>query len=203
MTQQLKNFGIILLIVVLGGASIALGISYYLRNNQLNELNQTIDNSGFSVSGDTVNDKLESLIGSLAVKEQELLNTPTSSYGLIQGEILPLVSQDGVILGNQTICAEPVTNIQLTTCVNVSSSSRTFSIPVLNGEYYVFAQLNGSEVSEQLLNQQAYFTQYIACEMNGDTQCNEDLKNRKQKVSVASGEATIGANPTGWVGLNE
>ncbi|MCA9381094.1 hypothetical protein KC678_02420 [Candidatus Dojkabacteria bacterium] len=133
--------------------------------------------------------------------EDKVESEQKDGYGEVKGSILAFVTEGSSINSYQRVCAESKENTNKQYCVSASAIGKTYTLVVPEGEYYVFAQLQGDSVNTA----RAYYTEYVQCNQAGaEDNCSEGLRNNKVLVSVASGGSVSDIDPIDWEieGLN-
>jgi hypothetical protein len=145
-----------------------------------------------------INDKEEE-IGELQSKIEK---GQAEGYGEITGAILPFVTSQTKLNQYQMVCAESTTNQNKMYCVSVSAVQKQYSLIVPNGEYHVFARIQGEPSSDPLFMYKAYFTKYVECGANGEGNCAESLSAEKVLVKVDSSAKLENVDPIDWQTLS-
>jgi hypothetical protein len=139
--------------------------------------------------------EIESQNGEIDNLRKQMEDETRDGYGEIKGSILPVVVKDGGLNLYQRVCAEHKDNANQQYCVTVSSIKKDYSLILPTGEYYVFAEILGSE---ELLNEKAYFTEFVQCNQSGNVQCSDSLSDKKVLVNVTSAAVIEKIDPVNW-----
>lgn len=212
---------LIILYPVFVVATVSLAVVVFLRTNEINSakgkyeeirnqyiqeqesksnLTEAVEQLGVEIksSNEEVFNLTQQLEDSQGVVQGGLVK---KDYGQITGEILPFVTGGTSISQYQLVCAENVNSTNQIYCVSVSAARKEFNLIAPVGDYYVYAQIQGSNLSENLKNYKAYYTEYAKCENNraaNSKECASTLNNRKAKVIVENGKNTSEINPINW-----
>jgi hypothetical protein len=127
--------------------------------------------------------------------KSKIENGEKTGLGLIQGAILPFVTNQNGLRQYQMVCAELVDNTNRQYCITVSAIQKKYSLNLPEGEYNVFATvLNSQEYSDK-----AYYTEFVVCSTSEkNTSCAEALREKKISVKVGADKTVENVDPVDW-----
>lgn len=211
--KGIKLFLIVLYPFVLFGL-VFFGFLYLTKNNEINEAQAEYKKiqKTYEVEASTDTSLVKSLksltqeiekrnkkIDELELQIEELKTKIESSektgLGLIQGSILPFVTNQNGLRQYQMVCAELVDNSNKQYCVSVSAIQKKYSLNLPEGDYYVFATvLNNPEYTEK-----AYYTEFVVCSNSEENKtCSEKLRDNKVVIKVQADKKVENVDPVDW-----
>lgn len=122
-------------------------------------------------------------------------NGEKTGLGLIQGAILPFVTNQNGLRQYQMVCAELIDNTNKQYCITVSAIQKKYSLNLPEGNYNVFATvLNSEEYTDK-----AYYTEFVVCSnTEKNTACAESLREKKVTVKVETDKTVENVDPVDW-----
>ncbi|MFS8130416.1 MAG: hypothetical protein ACMG57_00405 [Candidatus Dojkabacteria bacterium] len=215
MGNFLKKAGrviLVLFILVLIGVSAALGIAFFLKNQELNniysEYNQATTNLNKSdkenqITIGNLQDSYKDLNQKVTTLTQENDDLKKKilqdGFGAIKGTILPFLVGDSTLGQYQLVCARNVNNGNLIFCVSVSALDPKFTLSLPEGSYYITSSILSADGKSTLANYQASYTDYIQCvAQSGVSKCDKTKLIKTIQVDIAAGKTIENVNPTDW-----
>lgn len=119
----------------------------------------------------------------------------TEGYGTITGSILPFVTTTTGLNQYQRVCAQTIDNENVQFCVSVSAIEKDYELLVPNGEYYVFAKIQGDAEAEAY---KAYYTEFVECNQKAEDRCSSSLSEKKIPVLVDPAQTVDNVDPADW-----
>lgn len=173
-------------------------VSIYENNSVMSGDPKSTIKEGFSDLGNRI-DYLLNVIKEkdkdIASLTKEIESDKKQGYGELQGKVTQLVFADKESVNQyQRVCAESKSNANRQFCVAVSSIQGRYSLVLPEGEYYISAQIQGSEAGGK-----AYFTEFVKCsQTDADAECAAKLSEEKVAVKVESGKVSSNIDPVDW-----
>ncbi|MEP7103807.1 MAG: hypothetical protein ABI721_03800 [Candidatus Dojkabacteria bacterium] len=216
--KLLKKIGkilVILLILVLIGIIAALGVAYFFKNRDLNDIysqyNQATDNLNKSDQENkiTINNlqdsykELNQKIDDLTKENNDLKSkVNVQGFGIVKGTILPFIVGDATLGQYQLVCASNISNANIQNCVSVSSLEPKFMMALPEGSYNFTARIQTADAKSTMANYRATYSEYIQCvSKNGLSKCDKSKLTKAVQVDVKAGQTLENVNPIDWATL--
>lgn len=201
------------LILVLIGVSVALGIAFFLKNRELNDIYSQYNQATDSLNKSDKENQLT--IGNLQDSYRELNQKITDltkentdlkakllqdGFGAVKGTILPFLTADSNFGQYQLVCAINTVNTNLQYCLSVSGMDTKYTLSVPAGAYIVTARIVSKDGKTTVAGYQATYTEYVQCVVQkGAAACDKTKLTKNVQVEVKAGQVVENINPTDWV----
>lgn len=122
-------------------------------------------------------------------------------FGAISGRVFPVINSDGSGFSQyQKVCAELISNKNITTCRTVTAVQQSYSMSLPAGSYNVYAELYPKpDKSSPLANVKAYYSEYIKCTQAGEgTICDDKKLTAPVAVEVITAVTKTDVDPIDW-----